>query len=110
MTRKKKPFENIVRKGENAGNQHFLIFPQCFFATNPKKKFCFKLHLFCRLQVLSIWTSLKICRLVKEQRLSRYQDFCFSPTMFSKDSSSGRRKSSLCGKKLTDSGSYVAQW
>ena len=23
-------FENIVRKGENAGNQHFLLFPQCF--------------------------------------------------------------------------------
>ena len=22
--------ENIVRKGENAGNQHFLLFPQCF--------------------------------------------------------------------------------
>ena len=23
-------FENIVGKGENAGNQHFLLFPQCF--------------------------------------------------------------------------------
>ena len=22
--------ENIVAKGENAGNQHFLFFPQCF--------------------------------------------------------------------------------
>ena len=22
--------ENIVEKGENAGNQHFLFFPQCF--------------------------------------------------------------------------------
>ena len=22
--------ENIVKKGENAGNQHFLPFPQCF--------------------------------------------------------------------------------
>ena len=22
--------QNIVRKGENAGNQHFLLFPQCF--------------------------------------------------------------------------------
>ena len=29
-TLKKKPFENIARKGENAGNQHFLLFPQCF--------------------------------------------------------------------------------
>ena len=22
--------ENLVRKGENAGYQHFLLFPQCF--------------------------------------------------------------------------------
>ena len=26
----KKPFENTVGKGENAGDQHFLLFPQCF--------------------------------------------------------------------------------
>ena len=26
----KQPFENIVGKGENAGNQHFLLFLQCF--------------------------------------------------------------------------------
>ena len=26
-TKKKKPLENIVRKGVNAGNQHFLLFP-----------------------------------------------------------------------------------
>ena len=25
-----KPFENIMGKGENAGNQNFLLFPQCF--------------------------------------------------------------------------------
>ena len=25
-----KAFENIVGKEENAGNQHFLLFPQCF--------------------------------------------------------------------------------
>ena len=29
----KKPFENIVGKEENAGNQHFLFFPQCFFSS-----------------------------------------------------------------------------
>ena len=29
-TLKRKPSENIVGKGENAGNQHFLLFPQCF--------------------------------------------------------------------------------
>ena len=27
---KGKPFENIVGKEENAGNQHFLLFPHCF--------------------------------------------------------------------------------
>ena len=25
--------ENIVQKGENAGNQHFLLFPKCFLKT-----------------------------------------------------------------------------
>ena len=29
-TLKRKAYENIVGKGENAGNQHFLLFPQCF--------------------------------------------------------------------------------
>ena len=26
----RRTFKNIVGKGENAGNQHFLLFPQCF--------------------------------------------------------------------------------
>ena len=26
----KKTFQNTVGKGKNAGNQHFLLFPQCF--------------------------------------------------------------------------------
>ena len=26
-------FENIVGNGENAGDQHFLLFPQCFQMT-----------------------------------------------------------------------------
>ena len=46
MTLKKKHFENIVGKGENAGNQLFLPFQLCFIAV-PKKNFFFKLHLFC---------------------------------------------------------------
>ena len=28
----KRSFENIAGKGENAGNQHFLLFPQCFLS------------------------------------------------------------------------------
>ena len=30
MTLGKKAFQNILEKGENAGNQHFLLFPQHF--------------------------------------------------------------------------------
>ena len=40
----KKPFENIVGKGENADNQHFLLFPQCFF-TLHKTNFNFSITL-----------------------------------------------------------------
>ena len=28
----KKPFENIMGKEENAGNEHFLFFLQCFLS------------------------------------------------------------------------------
>ena len=31
--------ENIVGKGENAGNQHFLLFPQCFQNPSPSGSF-----------------------------------------------------------------------
>ena len=44
----KKPFENIVGKGENSYNQHFVFFPQ-FFIPIPERISVFKLHLFCRL-------------------------------------------------------------
>ena len=53
MTLRKKPFENIVGKGENAGNQDFLLFPQCFLLI-PKQITIFLLLLFCRLQMLLI--------------------------------------------------------
>ena len=32
--------ENIVGKGENAGYQHFLLFPQCFFKRLLLKGLC----------------------------------------------------------------------
>ena len=50
-TLEKKPFENIAGEGENAGNQHFLLFPQCFLPF-PKQISIFRSHLFCRLQML----------------------------------------------------------
>ena len=40
MTQRKKSFENIVGKAENAGNQHFLLFPK-MFSTLPNPNFNF---------------------------------------------------------------------
>ena len=60
----KKPFEIIAGKGENAGNQHFLLFPQCFLPIQIQISI-FQSHLFCHLQMLSSWTILKFCRHVK---------------------------------------------
>ena len=50
--------ENIVGKGENAGYQHFLLYPQCFLSFS-ENFLIFPSHLICHLQILSIWTSLK---------------------------------------------------
>ena len=63
----KKPVENIAGKGENAGNQHFLLFPQCFQAF-PNQISILQSHLFCCLQMPSIWTSQKFCCLVKSEK------------------------------------------
>ena len=63
MTLRKKPLENVVGKAENAGKQHFLLFPQCFIPFT-KQISNFQSLLLCRLQMLSIWTSLKYCRLL----------------------------------------------
>ena len=52
-TLKKKSFKNIVGNGENAGNQHFLLFPQCFLLYQRQKS-SLELHLFRPLQLVSI--------------------------------------------------------
>ena len=64
MTLRKRPFENIVGKGENAAKQHFILFPQCFLPYQRHKS-SFDLCMNCRLQMLLIWTSIKFCCLVK---------------------------------------------
>ena len=61
--------ENIVGKGENGGNQHFLLCPQCFLQYPSQNKFQFFSHIYC-VVCSSIWNSLKICRLVKSQSLT----------------------------------------
>ena len=42
MTLRKKTFENILEKEENAGNQYFLLFPQCFQFYKAKSHGFFK--------------------------------------------------------------------
>ena len=43
---REKPSENVVGKGENAGNQHFLLFPQ-YFSPFPNQIAFFRSNLFC---------------------------------------------------------------
>ena len=65
MMLRKRPFENIVGKGENAGNQHFLLFPQCFLPF-PNQISIFHFHLSCLLQILPFWNQSKILLFGKE--------------------------------------------
>ena len=48
----KKPLENIVEKGENAGNQHFLHFQQCFLPYQKRQTMhhltSFKTNVLCK--------------------------------------------------------------
>ena len=56
---KRNPFKNIEGKEENAGKQHFLLFPQCFQSYRGQI-LSFGSPLICHLQMLSIWTSMKM--------------------------------------------------
>ena len=53
----------MVRKGEIACNKQFLLFSQCFLPYMALI-FHFQCTLKCLLQFVSLWTSLKFCRLV----------------------------------------------
>ena len=52
-TLKQRTFENFVENRENAGDQHFLLFPQCILPF-PHQSFIFHSYLLCHLQMLSI--------------------------------------------------------
>ena len=57
----KNPFENIEEKGENAGNQHFLLFPQCFQAYQIQKSSFNQLPhhaAFCHTKNIWLWKTL----------------------------------------------------
>ena len=64
-----KRVENAVGKGEIAGNQHFLLFPQ-YFLLYEGKILIFGPCLICRLQMISNRTSLKSCHLLKSYRFN----------------------------------------
>ena len=57
-------FSKHCMKRRNAGKQHFFHFPQCFLLYQGHTS-SFKLLLNCHMQMLSIWTSLNVCHLVK---------------------------------------------
>ena len=61
--------------GENQ-KLHFLLFTQCFEPW-PKTKIIILANLFCSLQMLSIWTSLEFCCLVKS---ASHSSICSCPT------------------------------
>ena len=52
-TLKKQSFENIAGKGENAGNQHLLLFPQ-YLLPFQNQISVFISHLFCHLKLFTI--------------------------------------------------------
>ena len=51
-------------KGKMLVTSIFSYFPRCFLPY-PKQISIFDTHLICHLQILLIWTTLKICRLVE---------------------------------------------
>ena len=55
---------NIMGKGDIAGNQHFLLSPQCFLLYQRQHQ-SFYSYLICRLQMLPIWIKVKCYRLVQ---------------------------------------------
>ena len=55
-----KAFVNIVGKGENAVEQHFLLCLRCFPSYPMSKSPLMPLFIYC-LQVLLIWSSFVIC-------------------------------------------------
>ena len=64
--------ENIVRKGENAGYQHFLLFPQCFQKSSSQGSFKFGI----------VWY--RVNYILHPRTKCRITTFCLFPIMFSK--------------------------
>ena len=61
-------FDVHEKKQTFVGNKHFLVFPRCFLLYE-KQILCVDSYLICHLQMLSFWTRLIFCRLVKNKLL-----------------------------------------
>ena len=123
ITLKKRPFENIVGIGENTGNQHFLLFPECFL---PFLKHITMLqsNILWPLQMLWTWTSLKYCFLVmisdlladnkfkfrnQKKHLKSY-DVCLQ-RIFQRKTNKRNNKSGLkAGKNLKSGFAQIPVW
>ena len=66
--------ENLVDKGENAGYQYFLLFPQCFLLLQIQFP-SFQQHFICPLEIFLLKTSLKILLFGKELTLHQKTQF-----------------------------------
>ena len=71
--RKRGFLKKVGEEGENAANQHFLLFPLCFLSFPKQISLCLS-HLFCCLRMLSFWTSPKFCCLVNSLENNKILD------------------------------------
>ena len=68
-------------KGENATNQHFILFLQCF-STLQKTNFDFWSCFFCRLPVHSNWTGMKNLMFGKQYPIKFSKNWSYSCLYF----------------------------
>ena len=76
-----KSFENTAGKGEIARYEQFLLFPQCFIPLLRTSCYFHQIKN-CRLQTLSVWTSLKF---VVWESVKRYLHLQFFKKVKEKD-------------------------
>ena len=94
-----KSFENTAEKGEIAGNEQFLLFPQCFLPFS-KTFSCFHQISNGRLQTPSVWKSLKFAFWERVKDSSKLKELADDNFRFDENSTKsiqmGRK---YCGKR-----------
>ena len=111
LTLRKKPSENIVRKGENADKQHFLLLPQCFLLYQRKITTFNSLTIVLNYDKILDWSKLKavadnkinvteelkfvlgrVENIGGKREYAGYQHFILFPQCFQKPSYTGSSK------------------